>query len=146
MIGGEITFGGSSMPVIYVVIFAGICIFSAVSAVMSFISNKNAVKAYLEKHPDAVKVYLKSTYYVFMSSRILVGSVDDERPALFNGGVYVKPGTSVLMLQYFKSRAGFFYRRVNSSTDFVDVEVNLEPGKEYLISFDRNDGFVVKNK
>lgn len=59
----------------------------------------------------------------------------------------VKPGKSVLNVRFDSERVGFFYKRVRTYTDPVDIEVDLEAGKEYIISFDKKlDNFVVSEK
>lgn len=141
----QLTIGNFSIPILYLFL-ALVCLIYVLNIYISFFVNKASSKSYLKEHPDAVKVHLKRTFFLVASSQITVAKVDNERPALFNGGVYVKPGKSILSLQYAKSRIGILYKSVKSYTDFTDVEVNLTAGKEYIISFDKKEGFVINEK
>ncbi len=136
----------TNIPVIYILIIAAVFISGAVISFLGMQSNKKRTTAYLNEHPDAVKVYLKSTNYLVASSHVTVAQVDGLAPAAFMGGIYVKPGKSVLLVAYSASRVGFFYRRVNSGTDYVPIEVDLESGKEYLLSYSKKEGFQINEK
>lgn len=110
-----------------------------VMMVVSLTSRSKRRNNYLEKYPNAVKVYAKTTNVVVANSQVVIGLVDGETPAYFTGGTYVKPGKSVLTVRFDSSRVGVFYKSVNKTTDYVEVEVNLEEGKEYELSFDKKE-------
>jgi hypothetical protein len=114
-------------------------------------------KAFLEKYPDAAKVYPHSRASI-TSEAVQVYSVDGELPEYFYeagkaggiaailasvsgnnnfSGFYLKPGTSTLELSYYHNRPGFFYKNVTTTTDTVKKELNAEPNKKYLLGFDR---------
>lgn len=118
---------------------------SLIMQVFIFKRNRNRRNAYLEKHPDSVKVHLKSTHYGVASSAVSIISIDDEEPCLFNGGFYVKPGKSEIVVSFDSKRVGVMYKSVSKSTGYVPIEVDLEKGKEYELSFDKKEGeFVIK--
>jgi hypothetical protein len=93
-------------------------------------------KVFLEKHPDATRVYPYSRS-VIVSEAVRVHTVDGELPEFFyepgklsgiasliagltgngsNSGVYLKPGTSAVEISYYHNRPGFFYKNVTSTT------------------------------
>lgn len=131
----------------YLLLIGAMIIFGIISSVVSRRNNKVAKNNYLQKYPNAVRVYPKYTNVVVASSQITIHSVDGETPIYDKGAFLVKPGKSVLNVRFDSERVGFFYKRVRTYTDPVDVEVDLEAGKEYIISFDKKlDNFVVSEK
>jgi hypothetical protein len=118
-------------------------------------------KVFLEKYPDAAKVYPYSRTSI-SSEAVRVHSVEGEPPEFFyeagtsngiaaiigsaiasitgNGassGFYLKPGTSTVEISYYHNRPGIFYKNVTTSTDTVKKELETEPNKKYLLGFDR---------
>lgn len=109
--------------------------------------NKNRANDYLKKHPDSVKVHLKTTHYGVASSAVSIISIDEEEPCLFMGGFYAKPGKSEIVVSFDSKRIGVMYKEVSKSTGYVPIEVDLEKGKEYELSFDKKEGeFVITEK
>lgn len=131
----------------YLYVFIVFVIVGIVMIIVNFKTNKKRKNNYLEKYPNAVKVYAKTTNVVVANSQVTIGLVDGETPAYFNGGTYVKPGKSILTVKFDSSRVGVFYKTVNTTTDFVEIEVDLQEGKEYLISFDKKqEQFKIEEK
>jgi hypothetical protein len=116
-------------------------------------------KAFLEKYPDAAKVYPYSRASL-TSEAVQVHAVDGELPEFFyeagklsgiaaitagltgngsNSGFYLKPGTSVVEMSYYHNRPGFFYKNVTTTTDVIKKELTAEAGKKYLLGFDRKE-------
>jgi hypothetical protein len=116
-------------------------------------------KIFLEKYPDAAKVYPYSRASI-TSEAVQVYSVDGELPEFFyeegkfNGiaaiiagitgkgntsGFYLKPGTSTVEVSYYHNRPGVFYKNVTTTTDTVKKELKAEPNKKYLLGFDRKE-------
>jgi hypothetical protein len=118
-------------------------------------------RAFLEKYPDAAKVYPYSRASI-TSEAVRIHSVDGGLPEFFyetgksngvaaiiagvissitgNGtttGFYLKPGTSTVELSYYHNRPGFFYKNVTTTTDTVKKELKAEPNKKYRLGFDR---------
>jgi hypothetical protein len=118
-------------------------------------------KIFLEKYPDAAKVYPYSRASI-SSEAVRVHSVEGELPEFFyegrassgitgiiasaiggitgnsnTSGFYLKPGISTVEISYYHNRPGVFYKNVTTSTDTVKKELKTEPNKKYLLGFDR---------
>jgi hypothetical protein len=116
-------------------------------------------KAFLEKCPDAAKVYPYSRTSI-TSEAVRIHTVDGEPPEFFyesgktggiatiiagltgngsNSGFYLKPGTSTVEMSYYHNRPGVFYKNVTSTTDAIKKELAVEANKKYLLGFDRKE-------
>jgi hypothetical protein len=116
-------------------------------------------KVFLEKYPDAAKVYPYSRTSI-TTEAVRIHTVDGEGPEFFyeagklnpvaaiiagltgngsNSGFYLKPGTSTVEMSYYHNRPGFFYKNVTTSTDAIKKELAVEAGKKYLLGFDRKE-------
>jgi hypothetical protein len=118
-------------------------------------------KIFLEKYPDAAKVYPYSRASI-SSEAVRVHSVEGGLPEFFyeagtsngiagiiagviagitgNGtssGFYLKPGISTVEISYYHNRPGVFYKNVTNTTDTVKKELKTEPNKKYRLGFDR---------
>lgn len=109
-------------------------------SIMAMIKNKKRVSGYLEKYPDAVKVHLKAKYYGIANNSVNILSIDGEAPYLFVGGFYAKPGKSTIIVNYESERIGVIHKTVKKSTGDIPLEVDLEAGKEYQLSFNTDTG------
>jgi hypothetical protein len=119
-------------------------------------------RVFLEKHPDAARVYPYSRSSI-TSEAVRIHSVDGGLPELFYeaqkstgiaalinsviasvkgdataAGVYLKPGTSTVELSYYHNRPGIMYKNVTTTTDVVQKDLTVEANKRYTLSFDRN--------
>jgi hypothetical protein len=138
--------------------------FVVIAAVVSMGMNRtrlqkqeSANKIFLGKYPDAAKVYPYSRASI-TSEAVRIHSVDGEVPEFFyeagklnsiagiiggitgnanNTGFYLKPGTSTVEMSYYHTRPGVFYKNVSTSTDAIKKELKVNPGKTYLLGFDR---------
>jgi hypothetical protein len=120
-------------------------------------------KAFLEKYPNAAKVYPYSRASI-TSEAVRIHSVDGELPEFFyetgklngiaaivagiiagitgngsNSGFYLKPGTSTVEMSYYHNRPGIMYKNVTSTTDAIKKELAVEANKKYLLGFDRKE-------
>jgi hypothetical protein len=116
-------------------------------------------KVFLEKYPNAAKVYPYSRTSI-TTEAVRIHSVDGELPEFFyeagklspvaaliagltgngsNSGFYLKPGTSTVEMSYYHNRPGVFYKNVTTSTDAIKQELAVEADKKYLLGFDRNE-------
>jgi hypothetical protein len=140
--------------------------FLAVAYVVSTTMNRTRLqkqeasnKVFLEKYPDAAKVYPYS-WMSITSEAVQVHSVDGEPPEFFyeagklngiagiigsitgNGnstGFYLKPGTTTVEISYYHNRPGILYKNVTTSTDAIKKELQVEPHKTYRLGFDRKE-------
>jgi hypothetical protein len=146
------------LNVLFIVVM--VILFAVVGTVMGRVRlQKMGVsnKIFLEKYPDAAKVYPYSRASI-TSEAVQVYSVDGELPEFFyeagkingiaaiiagitgNGntsGFYLKPGISTVEISYYHNRPGVFYKNVTTTTDAVKKELKVEPNKKYLLGFDR---------
>ena len=99
------------------------------------------VQAFLEQHPDAVKVYLpvlgmSGVHAVSVSLQ----SVDGEKPLTFiegmKTGFYVLPGKHTLVATATKTRAGVLHKSVSTVFGPLKHEVQVEAQKVYEFGFD----------
>lgn len=131
----------------YIPIFSIMFILFIISIYYNKKKIKPSIELYKKKYPGAVKVLLKSTNFVVASSSVEIYKIDEEPATTFMEGLnfytWIKPGKSIIQLRYNASRIGFFYKSVNTYVDWTPVEVNLESGKEYVISFDKKVGFKI---
>ncbi|MDR0399380.1 MAG: hypothetical protein LBH51_00375 [Treponema sp.] len=114
-------------------------------------------KAFLEKYPDAAKVYPYSRSSI-TSEAVRIHSVDGGPPEFFyeagklngvagiigsitgngnNTGFYLKPGTTTVEISYYYNRPGLLYKNVTTTTDAVKKELQVESNKTYRLGFDR---------
>jgi hypothetical protein len=153
------------MGILNVLFIAGMVILFAVAGTVMGRARLQKLEAsnkvFLEKYPDAAKVYPYSRASI-SSEAVRVHSVDGGLPEFFyeaetpsgivaiaasaiasitgNGnsaGFYLKPGTSTVEISYYHNRPGFFYKNVSTTTDTVKRELKTEPNKKYLLGFDR---------
>jgi hypothetical protein len=112
---------------------------SVVFNVTKFKSLKKTKQNYLEKHPDAVKVYLSLKTLVALGS-VTVHSVDGDEPAFFmenvKRGFYAMPGNRMVEMSYSQSRPGIIHKSVTKTYGPYKKELIIEPNKNYLLGFD----------
>ena len=134
----------------YIPIFIAIIVFGFISMYFNKKANSKATNEYLEKYPEVVKVFLKHTNIGVANSHIEVASVDGLTPARFSSGmevgIYVKVGKSVVNAAYLSSRVGVLHKNVTTYTDYTPIELDLVAGKDYELSFDKKEGFIIKEK
>jgi hypothetical protein len=121
---------------------------------------KASNKTFLEKYPDAARVYPYSRSAI-VSEAVRIHTVDGEFPEFFyddpgkvsgvasiiagitgNGstsGFYLKPGTSTVEMSYYHNRPGIFYKNVTSTTDVIKKDLAVEANKKYLLGFNQNE-------
>lgn len=101
--------------------------------------NTTKVNDYLVKYPNASKIFVSHQGLVVQSQTQIL-AVNDETPAIFTEmkgyGVYCKPGINVLTVEYSSTRPGVLHKTVIKSTGNIKIEVDIEPEREYIITFD----------
>lgn len=128
----------------YIFIYVAlVVVFGIASIFISKAARKKAntqAETYLEKYPNAAKVYTKSGGFI-ISDKMTIFKVDGEYASRFNDksgeGVYVKPGTVQLVCEYEWTRPGVMYKSVTKSTGEVSIEVEIKPKKNYILKFDK---------
>jgi hypothetical protein len=152
------------MGILNLLVFVGIAVvFAVVGTAMGRARTQKmdaSNKLFLEKYPDAAKVYPYSRASI-TTEAVRIHTVDGGEPELFyesgkqnpiaaiiagitgnssSSGVYLKPGTSVVEMSYYHNRPGVFYKNVTTTTDTVKKDIQVEPNKQYSLSFDRKAG------
>lgn len=127
-------------PYAYVVI--AIFILAAVFSFVSIKMNKKALAKWLAAHPDAVKIELSSGNNVITQKQLYARVISGEA-AIFNEKakyiVCADPGDIVLEVTYTYTRPGVLYKNVTTTWGPAKVELNVEKGKDYLLSFDKKE-------
>ncbi|MDY5731176.1 MAG: hypothetical protein SPL05_06565 [Eubacteriales bacterium] len=130
-----------SMGVIaYVVI--GVFVLSIGYAVLYIKMNKKALTKWLAAHPNAVKIELFSGNG-FITQKQLYARVISGEAAIFTEKtkyiICADPGDIVLEVTYTYTRPGVLYKNVTTTWGPAKVELNVERGKDYLLSFDKKE-------
>ena len=127
-------------PYAYVVI--AIFILAAVFSFVSIKMNKKALAKWLAAHPDAVKIELSSGNNVITQKQLYARVISGEA-AIFNEKakyiVCADPGDIVLEVTYTYTRPGVLHKSVTTTWGPAKVELNVERGKDYLLSFDKKE-------
>jgi len=128
---------------IWIAVMAIVSIGSIVYTITYYKKNKKDIAAFLERCPNAAKIYM--TQKGAITSEVLqIISVNGDIPLNFNegtkAGVYVEPSESIeLELQYTYTRPGVMYKSVSESTGLVKREVEVEANKSYKVGYDRKE-------
>ncbi len=98
------------------------------------------VEAWLQKHPEAVKVYIEQKKRVGRNDAFKILSVDEEAPKMISEkgkvGFYLLPGERVLELKFITTRPGVMYKTVTKTYGPTKQQVKAEDGQNYSIRFD----------
>ncbi len=102
---------------------------------------KNQKQELLNQDPTLVKVFVEQGQQGIKSVSLNVRKMDGEYVGeLYNEGLKVlflaKAGKHVLEVEATTTRPGVMYKRVNETYGPVNIEVELEIGKEYILRFD----------
>ena len=124
-------------------------------AVFYFIYKKfsdKKIQEFLEKNPNAVKVYLgglgmSGVYTV----SVQIDSVDGEKAVTFIEGIktgfYLNPGTHLVEATATKTRPWIMYKSVSTTYWPIKNEVEVEMHKTYSFGFDaKNETFTFGEK
>jgi hypothetical protein len=123
-----------------VVAVAAAIVVSLVYSVIRMRGLKSTGAAFLQRHPDAARVYL-TTKALITAEAVRVHLVGGAAPALFSEkgktGFYAAPGQVEVSVSYTYTRPGVMYKTVTKSTDVVQKTLEIQPRKSYLLGFDR---------
>lgn len=127
---------------LYAYVVIAIFILAAVFSFVSIKMNKKALAKWLAAHPDAVKIELSSGNNVITQKQLYARLISGEA-AIFNEKakyiVCADPGDIVLEVTYTYTRPGVLYKNVTTTWGPAKVELNVEKGKDYLLSFDKKE-------
>lgn len=130
----------------------GIVIFGILyGIVMLFIWKKkmNDTSSYLEKHPNAAKIYVTFKHHL-VTEKITIFTINGKKAV--HGHLanvyYCESGKDIkLEVSWTYSRPGIFYKSVNKYTDVVELLVDIEAEKNYMLTYNKKEEkFVIKEK
>lgn len=127
---------------VYAYIVIAIFILAAVFSFVSIKMNQKALTKWLAEHPNAVKIELSSGNNVITQKQLYARVISGEA-AIFNEKakyiVCADPGDIVLEVTYTYTRPGVLHKTVTTTWGPAKVELNVEKGKDYLLSFDKKE-------
>lgn len=102
---------------------------------------KNQKQELLNQDPTLVKVFVEQGQQGIKSVSLNVRKMDGKYVGeLYNEGLKVlflaKAGKHVLEVEATTTRPGVMYKQVNETYGPVNIEIELEIGKEYILRFD----------
>ena len=127
---------------VYAYFVIAIFILAAVFSFVSIKMNQKALTKWLAEHPNAVKIELSSGNNVITQKQLYARVISGEA-AIFNEKakyiVCADPGDIVLEVTYTYTRPGVLHKTVTTTWGPAKVELNVEKGKDYLLSFDKKE-------
>lgn len=127
---------------VYAYVVIGVFVLAAIVAIVSVKMNKNAMNKWLMTHPNAVKIELVSGNNVITQKQLHARVVRGEAAIFMEKSKWIvcaDPGDIVLEVTYTYTRPGVLYKQVNTTWGPANVELTLERGKDYLLSFDKEE-------
>ena len=127
---------------VYAYVVIAIFILAAVFSFVSIKMNKKALTKWLAEHPNAVKIELSSGNNVITQKQLYARVISGEAAIFSEKAKYIvcaDPGDIVLEVTYTYTRPGVLHKTVTTTWGPAKVELNVEKGKEYLLSFDKKE-------
>ena len=127
---------------VYAYFVIAIFILAAVFSFVSIKMNKNALTKWLAVHPNAVKIELSSGNNIITQKQLYARVISGEAAIFSEKAKYIvcaDPGDIVLEVTYTYTRPGVLYKNVTTTWGPAKVELNVEKGKDYLLSFDKKE-------
>lgn len=123
-------------------------------AVVRKIAKGNEIKArelFLEKYPNAVKVYIQKSGGFVVNSNLYVHTVNGAPAVIFNDeeghGFYCNVGKSIVEAEHAITRPGIIYKNVTKSTGTAKIEIETKEKEEYFFYYNKESkNFVVDLK
>ena len=118
--------------------------------VFMYMKNKKQQGNFLEEHPNAARIFYAARGSI-TSEIITIYTVNGENPVLFTEkmkpGVYAVPGEVELNLSFTYTRPGVMYKTVSETLGPLDLAVEVEANKDYMLSYDRKkEEFIFEEK
>ncbi|HIS35862.1 TPA: hypothetical protein IAC10_04440 [Candidatus Scatousia excrementigallinarum] len=130
------------MTTIWIIFVVLVCISSMVYTLVNYKKHNAKLAKFAEEHPEAAKVYIKTTKIGIIVDTLTVHDVDGEEPLIFNemlikDGFYLIPGKHVLELSYQWTRPGIIYKTITNYLDPCKIEVEAEANKIYNLYYNK---------
>lgn len=127
---------------VYAYVIIGLFVFGWGFAILSAKMNKKSKDKWLENHPGAVKVTLAAENHILTQKQISAYVVSGEGAVFMETSgyvIYAMPGEVVLEVTYTYTRPGVLHKTVTTTWGPAKVELALESGKEYRLTFDKKE-------
>ena len=127
---------------VYAYFVIAIFILAAVFSFVSIKMNQKALTKWLAEHPNAVKIELSSGNNVITQKQLYARVISGEASIFNEKAKYIvcaDPGDIVLEVTYTYTRPGVLHKTVTTTWGPAKVELNVEKGKDYLLSFDKKE-------
>ena len=127
---------------VYAYVVIAIFILAAVFSFVSIKMNKKALTKWLAEHPNAVKIELSSGNNIITQKQLYARVISGEAAIFSEKAKYIvcaDPGDIVLEVTYTYTRPGVLHKNVTTRWGPAKVELNVEKGKDYLLSFDKKE-------
>lgn len=131
----------------YIFIVGGIIVLGIVFQVVAMSFHNASKKQFESENPDASVMLIKDCQFhpLGFTNTLTCLTVNDEAiPQIAVGfgkrGYYLKPGKNILELQYETQRPGIMHKWVRTTYEPQKIEVDVEPNKQYQISYDKKRG------
>ncbi|MDR0361463.1 MAG: hypothetical protein LBJ46_02070 [Planctomycetota bacterium] len=131
-------------------VFFILVIFSALYLpyVMKMIKKKREEsEEFAMANPTAAKIYTKiGLASLYSGEQVMVTEVNGTNPTMFYDGIkegqgfFAMPGKNVVEMEYARTRPGILYKSVTTTTGPSKQELEIEAGKRYSLSFNRDEG------
>lgn len=123
----------------YIIYVGGFMILYLIAMIIYMRYKKSKMKNYIEAHPEAAKVFIKTHAQIVKAEGLYIHSVDGGKPETFIDGIktgfYLLPGTHVIESTFTTSRPGVLHKTVTTSYGPSKQEVEVEARKSYNYSF-----------
>ena len=126
----------------YKYILIGMFVLAAIFSIVSMKLNKNALEKWLKEHPTAVKIELSAGSNLITQKELLAEVVRGEAAIFAEKGKYIVcavPGDIVLRVTYSYTRPGVMYKTATTTWGPSEIDLTIEPGKDYVLSFDKEE-------
>lgn len=134
----------------YILIVGGLIVLSFIYQGVAMYMHSMSKKKYENENPDASIMVIKDCQWhpLGFTNTVNCLTINGEPQMQISVGYgqrghYLVPGTNVLELQYETQRPGILHKWVRTTYDPQKIEVNVEPKKQYSISYDKKQGSFV---
>lgn len=133
-------------------IYGGFLLAFGVFYYVSFYLNKKAYdnnsKEFLQKYPNAAKVYLKKSGWI-ITDDTKITAVNNENAMYFQEGakygVYLIPGKNIVSIEATRTRPGILHKSVSTHIGNTDIEIDVKAEKSYTIYYNyKENRFVIE--
>ena len=108
---------------------------------------QEADKKFREENPDISIIKFHASSHI-VSSATTVYTVDEKIPqyskASFKGYIFIEEGEHILSVGASFTRPGIMYKTVTTNVGPTDIKVKIEKRKDYILKYDKKEGFFLE--